>query len=288
MMKKLLIILIIATVNFITVVSAETIILKSGKSIEGEIVKETDEYIKLETVDGQSLYFYKNIIDTIRGEGEVFVSAVSTESNLRIGLLDYSDKGYMLFVPKNISSFSSVPVLICLPGWGVSAKQDINMWRFPAQKDSFVVINLDVDYKLMKSDSDVEALYQKITNIINSLAEEFPIDTKNMYIAGTSAGGMMAISLALAFPNKFKAVGVVSGGRIGFRAKHNLKNARNCRFYMVHGKLDESIPIKEFYYTKSRLERNGAEIEFNVLPKGAHTLASHVYRDVVDWLSKVK
>lgn len=97
----------------------------------------------------------------------------------------------------------------------------------------------------------------------------------------------MAISLSLEFPDKFIAVGVVSGGRLGFGAEDNLRNARGQEFYMVHGQKDKSIPISEFRTTERRLEENGAAIEYNIIPEGEHTLSSSIYKEVVDWLAKV-
>jgi len=200
-------------------------------------------------------------------------------------LIDKSSEKYFLFLPNTTLSGEKSPVLVCLPGWGISAKQDINVWTYPAEKNGFVVIDLDMNYNLMCSKRSVRTLYGRITNIINSLSTTYPVDTQRLYIAGTSAGGMMSISLALMFPDKFIAVGVVSGGRLGFAAQENLKNARDSHFYMVHGQKDKSIPIREFYSTKKQLERNGGIIESKIVPEGAHTLPSHIYREVVDWLA---
>lgn len=210
-----------------------------------------------------------------------------TETNLYAReLIDKTSEGYILRIPSKTLTGKVLPVLVCLPGWGVKAKDDINVWSFPAEKIGFVVIALDVDYSLIRSDSETRVLYHRIMHIVDSLSASYPLETKKLYIAGTSAGGMMSISLALMFPDKFTAVGVVSGGRLGFSAKTYLKNAKGCRFYMVHGEEDKSIPIGEFYSTKNILEKNGAIVKFDVISKGSHTLHSGVYREVIDWLSK--
>jgi len=268
---------------------AEKVIFKSGNIIEGNIIEETENYIKIETEDGKPLYFYKNAIEAIKYDNGESLSEIAAEQiSLRTGLLDCSDKGYMLFIPKNISSARPLSILVCLPGWGIAAKQDIHVWTFPAQKNRLVVINLDVNYNSIKSASEVKSLYYRIMQIIDGLSETYPIDTRKIYIAGTSAGGMASIALALQFPGKFLAIGVVSGGRLGFGAKSYLRNANGKYFYMVHGQQDRSIPIGEFYSTKQQLERNGAIIEFSVFPEGAHTLPSRAYAEVIDWLLKVK
>lgn len=264
---------------------AETVVLKSGNSIEGKILEDTDSYIKLETSDGQSLYFYKNTITSIKSDGEVS-NFSSVGPVFKTGLLDFSEKGYIVFVPKDISS--STPILICLPGWGIKTKQDINNWAFAAGRKGFVVLGLDLDYNYVKSPSDIGKVYLKISSIVDLLAQEYHISKNKLYLAGTSAGGMMSISLALNYPGKFMAVGVVSGGRLGFGAKEKLKNSRGSCFYLAHGDKDESIPIKEFLATKEQLECNGAIIKYNIIPGGRHTLNSNAYKEVVNWLSDLE
>lgn len=186
-------------------------------------------------------------------------------------------------LPKQQEPGKPLPVLICLPGWGVEAKNDINLWVFPADKKGFFLIELDVNYNFIRIDRDVKELFERINNIINALAADYNIDKNNLFIAGTSAGGMMAITLSLLYPNTFKAMGVISGGRLSFGAEKYISNAKGQLYYFFHGKQDKSIPIGEFYSTKRKLEKQGAIIEFSALPQGAHTLPSSCYKAIVDW-----
>lgn len=279
---KITILLLIISLCFLAVTFAETIVLKSGKSIEGKIIEDTDNYIKIETINGQFLYYYKNTIDTIKSNNEG-LNLPLVKPSPKSGLLDYSDKGYMLFVPKDV--LSSSPILICLPGSEIRTKQDINNWAFKAGKNGFIVLGLDVDYKSINSLSDVEALYSKISAIVYLLTQEYHLNKDKLYLVGTSAGGMMSIALTLHYPKKFLATGVVSGGRLGFGSQKELRNAKGINFYMVHGERDESIPLGEFQSTRKQLEKNGAIIEHNVIVGGRHTLNSSSYKEVIDWLS---
>jgi len=282
--KKNLIILLLGVILSIPFsLFAETIVLKSGKQVEGKIIEDAESYIKIETVDGNSVYYNKNTIEAIK-----LPQSDSLPLPFKTGLIDCLGKGYMLFIPKDISSASPSTFLICLPGWSISAKQDINNWAFYAAKNGFIAVDLDINYDLIRLNSDVDRLYLKISNILTSLAEEYPVLNNKVCIAGTSAGGMMSIALGLRYPNKFLAIGVVSGAKLSFGAENNLKSARGQWFYMAHGLKDKSIHISEFYSTKDQLEKNGAIIEYKVIPEGEHTLSSGAYREVIDWLSKTK
>lgn len=128
-------------------------------------------------------------------------------------------------------------------------------------------------------------MYSKMSNIIKSLAKEYHIKNNKLYLVGTSAGGMISIALTLHYPGKFAAVGVVSGGSLGFGAQEELQRAKGSHFYMVHGDKDERIPLTEFQSTAKQLEKNGTIIEYNIVPGGRHTLNSNAYNAVVNWLS---
>ncbi len=276
-------ILILVMVSFLCADSfAETVLLKSGKTVQGRITEDTDAYIKLDTPEGQSIYFNKNTISDIKsdvgGSG-----SLSTAAAPATGLIDRLDQGYLLFVPKEISPLPSL--LVCLPGWGVKIKQEINNWAFLAGKKGFLVLGLEMDYSRILTLTDVNALYSRMSGIIDSLGREYHINKDKICVAGTSAGGMMSISLVLHYPRRFVAAGVVSGGRFGFFAQEELRNARGSRFFMAHGDKDQSIPFAEFQATRQKLARSGALIEYSVIPEGKHTLGSNAYRQVVEWLS---
>jgi predicted esterase len=194
----------------------------------------------------------------------------------------------MLFIPKEVSSTLPSTFLVCLLGMGISAKQDINNWAFYAAKNGFIVVALDVNYSLIRSISDVDTLYLKISGILASLKNEYSLANNEVCIAGISAGGMMSIALGLRYPDKFLGVGVVSGAKFNFGAEGNLKNARGKRFCIVHGGNDKIVPLSEFYSTKAELEQNGALVQSKVFPEGEHTLPSSAYQEIIDWLPKLR
>ncbi len=212
-------------------------------------------------------------------------------------LIDKSSDGYFLYLPQAALSGKSSPVLVCFPDCGISAKQDINAWKLPAEKNNFIVIDFDVNYNSIKSPSDVRRLHKRIQETIAALSSAYPLDTQRVYIAGTSSGGMISISLALMRPDKFIAVGIISGARLAFCDGTRLtfgilpkykKNIKAINFYMLHGEKDKIIPIQEFHSTVERLREHGDTVEFDIIQEGTHTPSSHVYKKAVDWLSNKK
>jgi len=283
MKNKMLAAVIFLIPFFLNSAFADTVILKSGKQVEGKIVEDTQGYLTIETADGNSVSYNKNTIQVVNSP-----EGITSQLSLKTVLIDRSEKGYLLFIPKDVSSTLPSTFLVCLPGLGIRAKQDINNWAFYAAKNGFIVVALDVDYGLIRSVPDVDSLYLKISGILASLKNEYSLASNEVCIAGTSAGGMMSIALGLRYPDKFIAVGVVSGAKLNFGAEGDLKNARGKRFYIVHGGKDKIVPVSEFYSTKAQLEQNGAIVQSKVFPEGEHTLPSSAYQEVIDWLPKLR
>lgn len=79
----------IALLLFIpSICHAEAVVLKNGKIIEGRIIEDTEESIKIETKDDKSLHFYKNDIEIIEDDtGEVsFLQNYKIKENLHKNL----------------------------------------------------------------------------------------------------------------------------------------------------------------------------------------------------------
>ncbi|MFH2138643.1 MAG: prolyl oligopeptidase family serine peptidase [Candidatus Omnitrophota bacterium] len=199
-------------------------------------------------------------------------------------LLNESPEGYMVYVPEKALSGEKTSILICLPGWRMSAVQDINNWSFAAEKNDVIAVSLDIEYKNIKSGNDVKFIYERIERIIKHLSETYSVYEDDIFLAGTSAGGIMSISLALRYPDRFSYVGVVSGSRLGFGAENNLKNARKCQFYVIHGQQDETISVGECVQTMDLLKQKGAYVMSKVYEKGGHALPIRVYNEVVEWM----
>ncbi|MBU4306181.1 MAG: alpha/beta hydrolase fold domain-containing protein [Candidatus Omnitrophica bacterium] len=193
---------------------------------------------------------------------------------------------YDLFIPENLSAGKNLPLLICLPAIGDNRSDEIENWKLPAAKHGFVVICPKLDYGKIKKIADVKSLNHRIKKIVKEVSSEYSIDPKRVFIAGTSAGGMFAISLTLLSPEQYGATGVIRGARLNFVTAQSLENAWKCRFYLVHGQGDSFIPIKEYYDTKWQLKKRGAFIEENVDP-GYKPLSEPEYEEVTAWFAKL-
>lgn len=204
-------------------------------------------------------------------------------------IIDRSNKGYLYLIPKKSIEDESISVLITFPGMYIKAKQDINNWAFAANKNKLLLITLDVNYNSITTPKDLNTVVFRINTIISDLQKEHRFSIKKINIAGTSAGGMLSMRLALSNPGKFNAIGVISGARLAHYKNDNLKttinNSQSQRFYILHGSKDKVIKINEARKVKRILEKNSAIIKYEEITNGQHTLGSSEYRKIVDWLA---
>lgn len=81
MAKKIITALLLMILSSITSVFAETIVLKSGKTIEGKIINKTDKYIKMD-ISGIPITYYLDDIESIDGNRINSFVTIKTAGNV--------------------------------------------------------------------------------------------------------------------------------------------------------------------------------------------------------------
>lgn len=76
---------------FISPASAEKLVLKDGKEVEGKVLEETDEYIKLEILEMPMTYYFEDI-ESIDGEVLLLEEEIEYEEVFEENYEDKSDK----------------------------------------------------------------------------------------------------------------------------------------------------------------------------------------------------
>lgn len=201
-------------------------------------------------------------------------------------VIDKPLEGYIAYIPDAALGGKPAPVIICLPASGTSAKVDFESWRFPCQRQGFALVCLDVEYNYAVARADV--LFKRFTYILDALASRYAINLKQMYLAGTSEGGIFSLVLALLKPGDFQGVGIIAGSMLTDDAYGLLRAARQQKFFLIHGADDQHIPIKTAEYVSTLLRRAGAQVEFIGVPRGTQYLGSYANNQVVDWFARLE
>ena len=218
-----------------------------------------------------------------------FVAALLAGSAALAGpVIDHSaDRGYILSMPlAKGSAFRRVGLIVALPGKGMSAKLERDNWAFAAEQNGFALVNLEVDYSQMLQPAAVDALHDRIQTVIAEVEAEQPsIEKAPAFIAGTSRGGMTAITLALRHPGAYAAVGAAAGAQLIFVSGSDVDHARGQSFFFVQGSEDKTVPFEKFDEAAGLLKLKGGHVETFIHKGAGHILDKDDYKRIVKWMA---
>jgi polyhydroxybutyrate depolymerase len=132
------------------------------------------------------------------------------------------NRSYLLHVPPACSGKGPLPLLVVLHGADASGSMMMVYTRFNdiADRNNFIVVYPNsvgpywndgrVDMNSVSFKANIDDV-KFIASLIDTIASRFQVDTGRVYVAGFSNGGMMALRLAIAIPEKLAAVCSVSG-----------------------------------------------------------------------------
>ena len=196
--------------------------------------------------------------------------------------IDNSRLGYSAYFPAPAPSGERPAVLVVFPGYGLKASHTVNDWAFSAEQNGMATVSLDMDYDDIRRMGDVE---RRVEAVLEDVQKTRQVDAQRVVIAGTAVGGMLAISLGLAYPERYAGVAVAGGGALRSVDWAGLSNARKQAFFMVHGAKNTYVPLSEFNATVKNLKDYGARVQSEVLPESDHLLPSHAYDRLITGLA---
>jgi polyhydroxybutyrate depolymerase len=159
---------------------------------------------------------------------------------------------YRIYIPPVFSKAKSMPMVIALHGGGGTGErmEDLTLEKFNrlADKEGFFVVYPDgierhwndgrkeVKYSAHKKNIDDVGF---ISALIDSLAKEFNIDTKRVYVTGMSNGAMMSHRLGCELSDKIAAIAPVAGSLP--KAISDLKPSRPVPTLIINNTKDPMI-----------------------------------------------
>jgi predicted peptidase len=185
---------------------------------------------------------------------------------------------YYLFIPKDYDSSKQYPLVLCLHGAGergddstaverhglatVWAK-DNNQTKHPC----FILVpQCPVNHRWVNSDWHIgffsvnkipisnELL--NVNDILDSLINNYSIDTNRIYITGLSMGGYGTWYMIIHYPNRFAAAVPMSGGGDTTKARV----IKNIPIWDFHGTKDNVVPVKASRRMIKALEEVGRTV----------------------------
>jgi predicted peptidase len=108
------------------------------------------------------------------------------------------------------------------------------------------------------------------------------IDPARVYLTGLSMGAFGAWDLATTAPERFAALVAISGGGNPVPACR----LRSTPVWLVHGQLDDVIPVEESQVLARRLAACGAPVRLTIYPDAGHDAWTRTYEgpEFLEWL----
>ncbi|MEI7847571.1 MAG: hypothetical protein WCK35_17345 [Chloroflexota bacterium] len=115
---------------------------------------------------------------------------------------------------------------------------------------------------------------QALMEMIDQWAEVNQLDVSTIDIAGFSQGAAMTFTLGLLYPDRIGKMGVLAGfAPLGAEEIAKPDMFSNKTFFVAHGTLDETVPLKMVERTLHLLKNAGAQVIYNESQVG-HKLSS--------------
>ena len=144
-------------------------------------------------------------------------SAASSFKTVNYGF----NQQYLRYVPSTYKAGTEVPLVVALHGCSQTASQFATSTKLNkmAEKYNFIVIypqqattrQVIMCWSFFSSTSRNSTEPKMIVNMVNQVKSQYSIDDEQVFVCGCSAGGAMASTLALCYPDVFAAASVTSG-----------------------------------------------------------------------------
>ncbi len=210
--------------------------------------------------------------------------------------LDDTFQPYVVWIPKDFDPNAKYPLLVFLHG-SASTESDIRGWR-RAIPEGFIALGPrgrgpSNCYSWDNAQTD-------IAEAIQSVKENFPIDERNIFLAGFSMGGYGVYRTFYETPGTFRAIAVFSGAPrmalgtpppdaklIDFTQKENLKRFKGVPVFIFHGTRDLNVPYGDTEQFVAKLKRAGASVQFHPeADKGHESPNDETIRAFLAWIDK--
>lgn len=192
--------------------------------------------------------------------------------------------GFSLYVPEWVPPEQPMPLVVALHGGSGHGRDFLWSWVREARTRGAMVLAPTSPERTWSFTGGEDTDHARIKQIVDELADQFPVDRSRMLLTGMSDGGSYTLLTGLRDQSPWTALApfsamlspeVVADGRIG--------NARELPVFMVHGGLDWMFDVEGAREGARRLEEAGARLEYREIDDLSHTYAREQNPALLDW-----
>jgi phospholipase/carboxylesterase len=208
---------------------------------------------------------------------------------------------YTAHVPSGEGPF---PTILALHGWGASAHDLIGLAPFLYGGEALVLcpqgpVSFEAGpglrghgwFPIAAGRAFDAAAFAKgaaeLRAFLDAALERYPVDPRKLVALGFSQGGVMALELALAEPERFAGLVALSSWLPEPLAARVLRQEAHARLQtlVVHGTRDPMLPVERGRETRDRLLALGVPTTYREFEM-QHEIRPEALRALVEWLDE--
>ena len=205
------------------------------------------------------------------------------------------DNGHSyLYIPDNRSEKEPLPVLVFLHGFGGPFKAYQWIWRDFAEENQVAVLSPSYGIGIWTAEASSEIVIRALEEANEQ--SPVPLDLNSVWIAGLSNGGYGTIYTAVAEPDQFEGLILISPGMPtdlmnGANASFN-KEWHNRPVLLIHGEQDVRMPMGYLNQHIGFMEHGGIRLETILYPEEDHFLffaqRDQLMQQIGEWIQSIE
>ena len=173
-------------------------------------------------------------------------------------------------------------LLLALHGRGGNGGEYLKIWKAEADRRRIMIL---APTEVPRERTEYKKFVQQFYDLVESIAREYPVDRKRIYVAGVSSGALTARWLAVERPALWKGVILVaSPSHERWTSEVKPKNFPPVLF--VHGAKDEQFPLQEIIEHVKILKGKGVVVDLLEYPEAGHEQRPEWTSEIFNWVEK--
>ena len=175
---------------------------------------------------------------------------------------------YYLYVPSTIQPSTTVPLVVMLHGSNRTGNSLVEKWKDLAKKEGFIIAGPDAtNLKGWQAPQDGPEF---LHDLVEELKTKYPVNPRQVYLFGHSAGATFALEISLLESQYFAATAVHAGALMEDDKSWVELAKRKIPLFIQVGEYDEYFPVKLVRETRDLLKTSGFPIELTEIKDHDH------------------
>ena len=175
---------------------------------------------------------------------------------------------YYLYVPSSIQPSTTVPLVVMLHGSNRTGSSLVEKWKDLAKKEGFIIAGPDAtNLKGWQAPQDGPEF---LHDLVEELKTKYPVNPRQVYLFGHSAGATFALEISLLESQYFAATAVHAGALMEDDKSWVELAKRKIPLFIQVGEYDEYFPVKVVRETRDLLKTSGFPIELTEIKDHDH------------------